>query len=265
MIAIIKGEAPADFVRAGEEHFKELCAAYETNPGLYLTEKMPLREQIYRSVKAEIEARQHGKCCYCEIVFDDHKPHADTCVEHWRPKLSSRQENRAKRIKPGYYWLAYDWDNLLVSCTFCNRKKNDLFPLSNPSARALHHGMSVEDEKPNILKPDGNVDLKKHITFRDDTPEGKTDPGRETIKVLGLDGTAHPLRKRHFAAIAEASDLCKKKGDSIDPVDRYNVEAARTFIEYASRPEAKYSAMVAAYLEKYPLLERSVQAAPARS
>ena len=87
----------------------------------------------------------------------------------------------------------------------------------------------------------------------------------ETIKVLGLDGTAHPLRKRHFAAIAKASDLCEKKGDSIDPVDRHNVEAARTFIEGASRPEEKYSAMVAAYLEKYPLQERSVQAAHAPS
>lgn len=66
-------------------------------------------------------------------------------------------------------------------------------------------------------------------------------------------------------AIVKASDLCEKKADSVDPVDRHTVEEARKFIEYASRSEAKYSAMVAAYLEKHPLLERSVQAAPARS
>jgi hypothetical protein len=255
VIGIKKGEAPAGLVRDGEVHTAELRIAYESNEDLYRTKEMPLRESIYRAVKAELEARQHGKCCYCEVVFDDHKPHADTCVEHWRPKLSSRQEQGATRIRPGYYWLAYNWDNLLVSCSFCNRKKNDLFPLANPARRALHHGMPIEDEEPAILKPDGKEDVRLHITFYNEVPVGITDLGRETIKVLELDSLAHGLRKKHFAAITEAVDLCRRKANSVDQVDIYNVANARRFLADAARPEAKYSAMVVAYLDANPLPE----------
>jgi hypothetical protein len=115
VIPIEKGAAPPDLIRAGEEHARELCAAYDADPESYRSgKKMEVRKPIYASkvVKAELEARQHGKCCYCETLLDDHKPYAYSEVEHWRPKSS-------------YYWLGYSWDNLLLSRGFCNKKKGD--------------------------------------------------------------------------------------------------------------------------------------------
>ena len=70
MIGIRKGAAPPGLVRAGEEHAKELCAAYDADPELYRSGKqtMDVRRSIYASnaVKAELAACHNGKCCYCE-------------------------------------------------------------------------------------------------------------------------------------------------------------------------------------------------------
>lgn len=205
MIAIHKGTAPRDLVRAGEEHAKELCAAYEADPEPFQSgKKMGIRKSIYasRAVKAELEACHHGKCCYCEMRFDDHRPYAYSYVEHWRPKRSSRQEPDEESIWPGYYWLAYSWDNLLLSCAFCNCvNKRDLFPLEDPAARARHHGMRIEDETPAILKPDGDEDPRDHITFDMEVPKGITPLGCKTIEVLGLASEAHGPRLTYLDMI----------------------------------------------------------------
>jgi hypothetical protein len=56
-----------------------------------------------------------GKCAYCEskitaICSGD--------IEHFRPKGGY---GTRPLTKPGYYWLASDWDNLLFACPFCNQ------------------------------------------------------------------------------------------------------------------------------------------------
>lgn len=58
-----------------------------------------------------------GKCAYCESTFL-HVYSGD--VEHFRPK--GEIEEAVPNKKPGYYWLAADWDNLLLSCRNCNQK-----------------------------------------------------------------------------------------------------------------------------------------------
>jgi hypothetical protein len=86
----------------------------------------------------------HGKCAYCEVREVRSAYHA----EHFRPKGMVRYQSMdAKRLRkamteshagvqvehPGYFWLAYDWKNLLPSCAFCNTfagKKNQ-FPTIN--------------------------------------------------------------------------------------------------------------------------------------
>jgi uncharacterized protein (TIGR02646 family) len=260
VIAIQKGAAPPGLVRAGEKHTKELCDAYEAAPELYrgAKRKMAVRPSIYASkaVKAKLEDRHHGKCCYCETLIP--KPYAHPHVEHWRPKSSSRQVRGKKRIWPGYYWLAYSWDNLLWSCFFCNStNKDDLFPLVNPAARARHHGMRVEDEMPAILKPDGDKDPRDHITFRGDQPFGLTPLGRKTVKVLGLDSPKHGLRHDHLEKIKKARELSIDLVVSVEPKLRQHAEHFRDFVEEAVRPEKPYSAMVAAFLEANPLPDRS--------
>ncbi len=215
---------------------------------------MAIRRSIYASdaVKAELEACHHGKCCYCETLIP--KPYAHSHVEHWRPKSSSRQARDQESIWPGYYWLAYSWDNLLLSCAFCNSSnKSDLFPLEEPAVRARHHGMRVEDETPTILKPDGDKDPLDHVTFHMEVPVGLTPLGLKTIEVLGLDSPAHELRLTHLADIRQAQEMSITLMGSVDPVARQWAVLWREFIEAAVRPEKPYSAMVATYLKANPL------------
>ena len=43
-------------------------------------------------------------------------------VEHFRPKAGYRQRPEDPLVQPGYYWLAYEWSNLLFCCQLCNQR-----------------------------------------------------------------------------------------------------------------------------------------------
>ena len=73
----------------------------------------------------------YGKCAYCEASVEVTSP---TYVEHYRPKGGVRYfDNKSVMISkngtniphPGYYWLAYDWKNLLPTCWRCNTWHKD--------------------------------------------------------------------------------------------------------------------------------------------
>src|SRR5258705_11060485 len=80
-----------------------------------------------------------GKCAYCESKIVVNQP-GD--VEHFRPKgrvvdenfrpIKIRHKKKGEMNHPGYYWLAYEWNNLFPSCIVCNR-----FRKSGPSAEPV--------------------------------------------------------------------------------------------------------------------------------
>ncbi len=83
-----------------------------------------------------------NKCAYCETPFVGFIGDA----EHFRPKCEVSQlredgssqkvtvvdEDNNEIAHPGYFWLAYNWQNLLPSCHLCNRYggKKTLFPVT---------------------------------------------------------------------------------------------------------------------------------------
>jgi len=87
----------------------------DKNDRYYGTEEFEVRYRLRRLF--------HNKCAYCEVK--EHKPD----VEHFRPKkrVSGNQRN-----KHGYYWLCYEWTNLLPACSACNSKngKWNKFPIA---------------------------------------------------------------------------------------------------------------------------------------
>lgn len=102
----------------------------------------------------------NGKCAYCESSFL-HVYSGD--IEHFRPKAEIEEATPNK--KPGYYWLAANWDNLLLSCRNCNQKlkhlvygsslkktmgKMNQFPLSDSTkyVRRHDHLNGIRDEEP---------------------------------------------------------------------------------------------------------------------
>jgi uncharacterized protein (TIGR02646 family) len=182
MIRLVKPSPPAILCTRGLEATKALCRArnrgrriFDFDRGIY----------AHDAVKAALLSAQHGKCCFCE-AYVAHIQFGD--VEHFRPKRGCRQSSRAPLMRPGYYWLAYDWSNLFLCCEICNRRhKGTLFPLRNPTRRARAHAHSVPREKPVFIDPAAD-DPEKFIGFHDEVafPIANNRRGRETIEALQL-------------------------------------------------------------------------------
>ncbi|MDY0988200.1 hypothetical protein SOM12_12310 [Flavobacterium sp. CFBP9031] len=56
-----------------------------------------------------------NKCAYCERIYV-------LDVEHYRPKGEIRGLNNELIRNNGYYWLGYEWSNLIPACITCNRQ-----------------------------------------------------------------------------------------------------------------------------------------------
>lgn len=116
------------------------------------------------------------KCAYCESRFQFASPKD---IEHFRPK--SEINTGANKVKPGYFWLAGEWENLLISCPDCNRSRNHevpgqndrvhlgkstQFPLEDERARIRDHQTDVNAEEPARLLLNPCLDQPdEHLTF----------------------------------------------------------------------------------------------------
>ncbi|HZV75521.1 MAG TPA: hypothetical protein VFF79_17560 [Conexibacter sp.] len=155
----------------------------------------------HRDVCHALAAAFHGKCAYCESYYA--ATQGDE-VDHYRPKGRIRTPTGTER--PGYYWLASTWDNLLPSCSDCNRwrwkddhegarmlsGKAEWFPLADEAARARRPGDEVHEDA--LLLHPYYDDPDEHLEFvdegvvrsapgRDGRPSAR---GEETIRVHGL-------------------------------------------------------------------------------
>ena len=163
------------------------------------------RKNIYADaeVKQTLISIQHYKCCFCESKIG-HIDDGD--VEHFRPKAASRQAAGAPFVQPGYYWLAYHWDNLFLACTKCNqRHKGNLFPLQTPASRALSHRHDVTGEDPLFIHPEHD-DPAQHLTFDHENivPAGGSERGRATIEGLRLDRTELTQHRAEMLSVVKA-------------------------------------------------------------
>lgn len=112
----------------------------------------------------------YRKCAYCESKFSRYKGDA----EHYRPKSSVKIKGEdgkfaypscdipdmvnggLRRIKhPGYFWLAYDWRNLIPACTLCNsgQGKNDRFEIEGNFVVLQELTRPEFDAIPDVSKP----------------------------------------------------------------------------------------------------------------
>ena len=225
--------APAILITKGKAKRRAHIAAY--NRGEL---KFSFDAKIYghKSVKEALIKAQHDKCFLCESKIT-HITHGD--VEHFRPKAACRQ-NASDTLRLGYYWLAYEWSNLFLACQICNQVfKKNLFPLSNPTARATSHKKPLIKEKPLYLDP--SVDNpEQHISFRREVPfpvDGSA-RGKSTITDLGLERLK--LNERRFEHY-EYLRLLYKVAQMNPPIPQS--AEARTLLDRATLDSAKYASM----------------------
>jgi uncharacterized protein (TIGR02646 family) len=120
MIFIKRITAPEIFTRKNSPAQAERKKAEAYFSGAQLPEK-PFPFKFYSSRKDEYKEELlkmfNSRCAYCEC-FVTVGNRGD--IEHFRPK-GEFTTLKAETIKPGYYWLASDWENLYLSCTNCNQ------------------------------------------------------------------------------------------------------------------------------------------------
>ncbi len=144
-----------------------------------------------------------GKCVYCERPISL----KDGDLDHFRPKggvtwaddtpVVELDDQGSPIVHLGYYWLAYDWRNLLPACKQCNQAsavgelrvgKRARFPVEGRHARRPEE---LEDEKPLLIHPaSGRPEDDPDLHLRADTASGLlfplTERGKTCIEVFGL-------------------------------------------------------------------------------
>ncbi|MCP4215167.1 MAG: TIGR02646 family protein [bacterium] len=173
----LEPKPPAPDVLTGEDDDDKVVKAKERIRQKILTGKSTTPKDFpshWSDVKGELHTYQNGKCCYCERYRD---PEQDSDVEHFRPKGRVAEDD----AHPGYWWLAYEWDNLFFSCKSCNeRYKKDMFPLLPDGQRVDNDKADLTLEKPVLIHPVED-DPEEYIGF-----DWQIDYGI-IVKAVGLD------------------------------------------------------------------------------
>jgi uncharacterized protein (TIGR02646 family) len=219
------------------------------------------------ALREEFSAKSHGKCWYVECK----NPGTDDDIDHFRPKLGVKED----LTHPGYYWLAFDWTNLRLSCHRANRPrinpegagtggKGGHFPLVDPGVRAFTPVEGRGAEVPALLDPTNVYDVAL-LTFRqsgevDLSPEFKGQPGPEaklaaSRLILHLD----------WPAFREARVVLYNKIERT--IDRGEREAPKNFLgntvlsdgffdairdlKNVMKAEEEYSAAAKVYVESF--------------
>lgn len=249
MIRHVKSAGIPSSLRRGGPATAADCADYDRDPAAYRSgaKTLDISSKIYGTdvVKRRLKADQHDKCAFCEAIFD---ANVAGDVEHFRPKGAVQTDTN--KLRPGYYWLGYQWANLSYACPDCNQyRKRDRFPLADERRRARDHHDDVAREEPLLLDPYGTRDPRDHIVFRGEAPVQLTPEGKATIDLLALGRTKLARdRYRHLlilTTLVESIELLKDdpRPEAVDFVVR-----TRAQIAAAVGPAAKFSAAATDHL-----------------
>ena len=243
MIRVHRPEkAPRVLAEAGVAETQRNCELFDEDPDAYRSggRKFDFDRAIYghKTVKSLLRQAQHEKCCYCESLFQGTSYGA---VEHYRPKGAVRD---ATAVHPGYYWLAYAWDNLLFSCERCNSSyKRSLFPLEDEEERACNHRDDVCGELPMFVDP-SREDPREHIRFRGEQAFGVTLRGKATVSGLGLRREElREARMRALMLLGACREIVTIGEVQPDLVGEEKLNEARAFLSEAVQTGGPFRSM----------------------
>ena len=207
-----------------------------------------MTQHIYghADVKRSLVAMHHGKCCYCESKVRHTGPGT---IDHYRPKAASQQQVGAPFTRPGYYWLAYNWENLLFECVACNQThKRNLFPLIDDNQRALSHFHPVANETPALLDPSNpNDDPSNFISFRAEYvfALNGNQRGQTTIDILELNDRPDLVEQRRekIAVLRNIQNIVRLLPGTAEALE------AQQFLNSTVLDTAQYAAMSRIFLQ----------------
>lgn len=218
---------------------RAVIRAYNLNPAPFMAGLYPFNH-LYgnNEFRNELVKCQGRKCCFCE------KPLDNGAIEHFRPKSAWQQRRGDALNRPGYYWLAYRWSNMLLSCTECNQadQKGNLFPVVG--LRATNHAMDHRIEQNKIINPSVE-DPSIHITFNGSMPIHHDLRGQFNIALFRLDtrGDLVPIRQDRFYLYYTQKVI----STFIVPIGAFTqqrINKAKEFIRTAAKERAPFAGMI---------------------
>lgn len=196
----------------------------------------------------------HGKCCFCERKRDKAR---EPDVEHYRPKCGVAEDN----THTGYWWLAYEWDNLLWSCKACNEdKKGTHFPIRG--RRVRNEGGNLAGEDPLLLNPavdDCELFFRYDWTKTDEILVPIQSNNLEarvgvTIETLGLNRLEllqeRGSRIQFLKSIAYGLIVCRDQAGLAE-----RKEECISNLKKAISPESEFSGLARCYFRSFHLSE----------
>ena len=224
-------------------------------------------EHRWRAVRDAFEDESNGKCWYAEC----RSPGADNDIDHYRPKGRVAEDE----THPGYYWLAFEWTNLRLSCQRANRRrrnpeggktggKGDHFPLVYPEDRARRPDDELAREVPSIVDPTNPADVAM-LTFGRSgevelVPERKGDPVAEA-KLEASRLYLHlnwPRFRDERVELYNQIERTVRRGEDLAPQDYSGAHSVKeSFLEVCNelamrtRPQREYSKAARAYVEMF--------------
>jgi hypothetical protein len=183
-----------------QDHLTTIIASptqTKVSPDFYKGKKENPNGTIEFTVRDSLKSIYKNKCAYCEKL--SHAPK----IDHHRPK---GKVVGAGNLNNGYYWLCYEWTNLLPSCTDCNsiEAKSSKYPLTgnrnnthpihgNPpvtnSAFFVYDSAFNTGEQPLLLHPEYSIPENNFTFDKQGKIFGSTPEGLSTVEILKLDNS----------------------------------------------------------------------------
>lgn len=170
-------------------------------------------------IRERLEACSCGKCFYCESKLGGTQKEIDHLVE--------------VSISPG---LAYEWDNLYLSCSNCNDKLS-------------HEEIPVEK----VLDPctDSDVTIQNNLTFEDECicSQPGSQIGVDTIKKFRLNSDLLDLKRGKWLQKIMKEALAIRKCMIDEGRKEATADEKRSLLRYM-QPDQPYSLMSEIFLKK---------------
>lgn len=239
MIKLERGPAP-DFYRSPK--FFELNERLEKE---FLDstrqQRLNFNNVFIPHIKEALMFNFHQKCMYCETRLGGVE---QATVDPFRPKSGARGLDKKKYAQDHYWWLYYNWDNMMLSCNTCNtRYKRDLFPVEDENFRAEVYsvGDQLLAERALLIDP-CLEDPEQHLKFNSDGTVTPLSPkGQVTIEVLGLNRQSLVVqRSEKVVDLILKLKLLKKGKDTGNLIS----EVLVPYIEKVVLGSAEYSAVL---------------------
>jgi uncharacterized protein (TIGR02646 family) len=197
----------------------------------YKQSKFKFNSSIWLKTNEALKFLFEKKCAYCESHIG---AVSDGVIDHFRPKGSVI--NLDGKQSDGYWWLAYEWENLYLSCEVCNRYKRNKFPIKGKRA---DNYQSLLEEKYLLVDPCKNSDVSEaafHYEL-DGTMLTRSEKGLVTIDLLSLNRLE--LRERRKSLIGRLDsefNLFIKESNSLTGVEVFGWSLIQKFAkeEYQS-------------------------------